>query len=161
MPALAQRKKASALTSTACNCRELRAKRQPVRTAAAKRSAGSSASTGWRFQDSSTRITPKNDAAFSAKVSHGPTRLTSIPASAGPMARDTLRPTLERATAAGSSSLSTRSGVSALHAGIISAVPIPRQSVSESSETTPISPLRESRVSATATADIHSCTPTR
>ncbi|MCY1176366.1 hypothetical protein D9M73_166330 [compost metagenome] len=126
-----------------------------------KRSAGSSGSFTSRFHRNNTRITPANEMAFRAKVSHGPTMLTTTPARAGPMARDTLMPTLESATALARSSLPTSSGVSALHAGIISAVPMPSARVSISSKVTFIIPSNVRAASTTATQDIHSCTSNR
>ncbi|MNC27181.1 hypothetical protein D3C75_753460 [compost metagenome] len=161
VPALAQKKNANARSITACKGLALRAKRNPVRMAPTKRSAGSSGSFTSRFHRNNTRITPANEMAFRAKVSHGPTMLTTTPASAGPMARDTLMPTLESATALARSSLPTSSGVSALHAGIISAVPMPSARVSTSSKVTFIIPSNVRAASTTATQDIHSCTSNR
>lgn len=80
---------------------------------------------------------------------------------AGPMARARLTPTLESATAAGRSALSTNSGVVALQAGIISAVPMPMHRVSVNSSQTPINPDRLNPASSTAMVAIHSCTPNR
>ncbi|MCY1354716.1 hypothetical protein D3C76_1566940 [compost metagenome] len=80
---------------------------------------------------------------------------------AGPTARARFTPTLDSATAAGSSSLPTSSGVVALQAGIISAVPMPMHRVSASSSQTVVSPSRVSAASRVATAAIHNCTPSR
>ncbi|MNE44156.1 hypothetical protein D3C80_1383700 [compost metagenome] len=109
----------------------------------------------------STRITPANETALSANVSHGPTRLTTTPAKAGPIARETFMPTLEMATALDRSSFPTSSGVRALHAGIINAVPIPNAKVSTRSNGTFISPSSVRLANVTATADIQSCTSNR
>ncbi|SVJ79126.1 Uncharacterised protein [Klebsiella pneumoniae] len=96
-----------------------------------------------------------------AKVSQGPTRLTSTPAMAGPTARARLTPTLDSATAAGSSSLPTSSGVVALQAGIISAVPMPMHRVRPSSSQTLVNWSRVRLASRVATKAIHNCTPSR
>ena len=106
-------------------------------------------------------MTAKKDTAFRAKVSQGPARLTSTPASAGPRARATFMPRLDRAMAAGSSLLSTSSGVSADQAGSISAVPTPMARVRPKSSGTLIQPARVRLAKARATAAIHSCTPSR
>lgn len=106
-------------------------------------------------------MTAKNDRALRAKVAQGPLRLTSTPAMAGPSARATLMPRLDRAMAEGRSRLFTNSGVSADQAGIISAVPTPMARVMPSSNQTLVSPSRVSVASVVATAAIHSCTPSR
>ena len=61
-----------------------------------------------------------------------PTAATKTPASAGPIARDALIATLFNATADDSSSVGTRSGTIADHAGIITAAPTPSANVNPS-----------------------------
>ncbi len=129
--------------------------------APSRRSAGKAATWRSRFQVSSTAITAKNDRALRAKVAQGPLKLTSTPAMAGPRARATLMPRLDRAMAEGRSRLLTSSGVSADQAGIINAVPTPMARVMPSSSQTVVRPSRVSTASSVATAAIHSCTPSR
>lgn len=96
-----------------------------------------------------------------AKVAHGPTLLTINPARAGPIARETLMPTLDSATAGCSSAAGTSSGVSAAQAGAISAEPMPSANVSASSRSGVIALAWLSSASVSATAAIQHCTPIR
>ena len=66
------------------------------------------------------------------KTSQAPTAATRRPASAGPIALDALIATLFKATADDSSSVRTRSGTMADHAGIIMAAPTPSAKVNPS-----------------------------
>src|SRR5581483_9578664 len=106
----------------------LRAYRRPVRSAAAKRSAGSlrGGSRGGRHQESA----PKVASVLAALTKNGtamPALAVSTPPNAGPTARLRLVPALSAATAEGRSAFGTRSGTIACHAGASSAVPVSRR----------------------------------
>ena len=64
-----------------------------------------------------------------------PSVAIATPASAGPMARLTLMPTLFKATADASSGRGTSCGTIACHAGLINAVPAPSATVNNSRPT--------------------------
>jgi hypothetical protein len=74
-------------------------------------------------------MTPRNEAAFSRKTEPEPAIATSKPPIAGPTARDTLKATLVRVIAAGSSLCGTSSGTIACHAGLFNAAPSPNVKV--------------------------------
>src|SRR5436305_115839 len=93
------------------------------------RSAGSIASSAGRRQKKRTTSTPRNEIAFTRKVTAGPAAATTRPARAGPKARAMLKPMLPRVTAAGRSSRGTISGMLACQAGPLRAAPRPRRKV--------------------------------
>src|SRR4051812_26679028 len=93
------------------------------------RSAGSIASSAGRRQKKRTTSTPRNEIAFTRKVTAGPAAATTSPARAGPRARAMLKPMLPRVTAAGRSSRGTMSGTLACQAGPLRAAPRPRRKV--------------------------------
>src|SRR3954454_3120990 len=95
------------------------------------RSAGSIASSAGRRQKKRTTSTPRNEIAFTRKVTAGPAAATTSPARAGPRARAMLKPMLPRVTAAGRSSRGTMSGTLACQAGPLRAAPRPRRKVKE------------------------------
>src|ERR1700755_3108550 len=73
---------------------------------------------------------PTNDTAFSANTQPAPTAATTNPPTAGPTARATFMFSPLSAAAWGSTGRSTRSGLTACHAGAATALPQPRANVS-------------------------------
>src|SRR5579883_2936369 len=102
-------------------------------------------------------MTAKNEIAFMMNTTPAFDAAITIPPSAGPIARAMLNPTEFSATAAGSSSRGTSSGIVADHAGWFSDDPMPNPNVSSSSDHGPIRPISVSTPIAAATASISDC----
>gem|GEM_PF-6896637 len=92
-----------------------------------------SGSCGARFQRHKKTITPKKEAAFNKNDHPDPAAATTIPPSAGPVARATLNPAEFNATAEACRGVETTSGVIACQAGSFMTAPSPRKNVNTSS----------------------------
>ena len=100
---------------------ECRTYRPPARTAAANRSGAPPSSPTGRRQRSSTTMNTTNDSALRAKTAATPVCAMSTPAIAGPIARATFMLIAPSADADGSCARGTSSGITACHAGSVSA----------------------------------------
>ena len=107
-----------------------------------------------RFHLKITKITPRNEIAFSTKATTTPAAATINPASPGPVARARLNSMPFSASAGCRSSFFTSSGKIARHVGDSTASPSESASVSNSSSHGVMRPENVTAASATATRNI-------